>query len=126
MANQFLTILLIAVMLSACSVAPPKVAVAPASIDDEEKYRRIYEECLATAQTADLADKKALDVAAGAVLGVEAAATIASSASLMVPAIPFMMAGALVGGSVFNDATSKEERQAREGGLARLPCEQGV
>ena len=89
----------------------------PASIDDEEKYRKAYEECLAMAQTIDLADKKALDVTAGAVLGVEAAAAIASSASLMVPAIPFMMAGALVGGALFNDATSKEERQAREGVL---------
>jgi outer membrane lipoprotein SlyB len=111
--------MLASLTLVACTSSAPRLAVDPASIQDQATYDKDYGSCVDLAKTIDISDEKLMKAIGGAAIGTAAVAGIATAVAgaVFAPAIPFMVAGGLAGGGLWGSSASKEEKQAREGVL---------
>lgn len=116
----------IVLSLVGCASAP-QVAIDPKSITDVSKYQKDMDECKSVATSYDLSAGVGKNAAVGAVTGGVAVAGIATAVAGAVfwPAIPFIVAGAAVGGTAGAGMTKGSETSARESILADCMTERG-
>ena len=98
-----------------CS-SPPQVVVDPRSISSEAQYNKDMSECFSISEGYDLSNKKGKNTAVGAVAGggVIAGVAVAVSGAVFWPAVPFIVAGAAVGGISGDELASSKEVGGRE------------
>lgn len=113
-------------MLGGCA-AGPQIAVDPKSITDTAKYRKDTNECTAIAKNYDLSGNAAKNAVVGAAVGGTAVAGVATAVAgaVFLPALPFILAGTLAGGTLMGGAAKKKETAAREGILAQCMTDRG-
>lgn len=113
-------------IFSGCSTTL-NVAVDPSSILDRIKWNSDHEACRQVAETYDLSSdttkNAVLGVAAGAA-GVAGIATAVAGA-IFLPAIPFIIAGAVAGGTAGGGLTKSKETSAREKIMAECLTQRG-
>lgn len=113
------------ILLSACSSV--HVAVDPKSIADNEKFKIDNTECINIAKTYNLTADTVGNAAIGAVAGGAAVAGVATvvAGAVFWPAIPFIIAGTLAGGSLTGGLTGSKESAAREQILSQCLVSRG-
>jgi hypothetical protein len=122
--TMFVTITAVAV--AGCASAP-QVAIDPKSISDVAKYQKDMDECKSVAASYDLSSGAGKNAAIGAAAGGVAVAGIATAVAgaVFLPALPFIIAGAAVGGTAGAGMTNSSETSARESILAECMTERG-
>jgi len=110
-------VLAISLTISACGggAYKPDVIVDTSKVDDMGKYRSDKDQCGSLASTIDLNSEAAGKALAGAATGGVAVAGIATAVSgaVFLPALPFIAAGALLGGGALGASVSAKEKKQR-------------
>jgi hypothetical protein len=111
--------LTLSLALSGCA-SSVNVAIDPSSIQNKTKFDADYKQCQDIAKTYDLSQDTGTNAALGAVAGgaVVAGVATAVAGAIFAPAIPFILAGAALGGGVTGGFTKSKESEAREAILA--------
>jgi len=124
--SQSVFLVSVIAIIAGCSSAP-RVVVDPKSIVDGTKYRGDLNECTNLANSYDLDDKTAKNAALGAAAGGVAVAGVATAVAgaIFWPAIPFIVAGTLLGGGAAGGMTNAEQTKARERILADCLTDRG-
>jgi hypothetical protein len=114
------------ITLAGCA-AEPQVAIDPKSIVDTAKYQSDKNECTAIAKRYDLSGNAVKNAAVGAAAGGAAVAGVATAVAgaVFAPAIPFILAGSAVGGTLMGGSAKKKETAAREAILAQCMTDRG-
>jgi len=114
MRNMVLT-LAFAFTLSACGGFKPNVIIDASKVDDKKKYNAEVKECTDLAVQIDLSSETALAALGAAAVGGTAVAGIAAvvSGAVFAPAIPFIAAGTIIGGSAAGVGMSSKEKRQR-------------
>ena len=102
--------------LSSCaSEYKPSVVVDNSQVEDMELYNQDLEQCSQLATTIDLDSEAAVKSLAGAAAGGVAVAGIATAVAgaVFLPALPFIAAGALLGGGALGAGVSAKEKKQR-------------
>ena len=117
---------LTALALTGC-MSSVHVAVDPGSILDKKKFDQDYKLCQTVAKTYDLSLDTGVNAALGATAGATTVAGIATAVSgaIFAPAIPFIIAGAVMGGGTGGGMTKAKESRARENILTDCLTERG-
>ena len=123
----FLSILIVTFLLASCASKQPSLVVDPSSVKDPDKVVIDREECYAIASTVDMSDEVAGKLVGGALLGSGAVAGIAALAygAVFAPAIPFIIAGGVGGGTLWGTSASNEEVKFRNNILKQCMVERG-
>ena len=110
-------VLAIILTVSACGGGPykPEVVVDTSKVDDIAKYNEDKNQCGILASTIDLNSEAAVKALAGAATGGVAVAGIATAVSgaVFAPALPFIAAGAVLGGGALGASVSAKEKRQR-------------
>ncbi|MDB2523477.1 hypothetical protein N9X88_05365 [Alphaproteobacteria bacterium] len=110
-------VLAVSLTLSACGggAYKPEVVVDTSKVDDMAKYNEDKNQCGTLASTIDLNSEAAGKALAGAATGGVAVAGIATAVSgaVFAPALPFIAAGALLGGGALGASVSAKEKKQR-------------
>ena len=96
--------------------SPPQVVVDPRSVKNEAQYNKDMAECFSIAKGYDIGGKKVKNTTVGAVAGggVVAGIAVAVSGAVFWPAVPFIVAGAALGGVTGNEITDSNETGSKE------------
>jgi hypothetical protein len=113
-------------LVNACA-SGPRIVVDPKSIADSSKYKVDLSECTQIAKTYDLSGNTAANAAVGAAAGGAAVAGVATAVAgaVFLPAIPFIIAGALAGGGALGGHAKQKETKAREAILQQCMTDRG-
>jgi len=114
---QLISILVGSALLVGCTnTSKLQVVVDPASVVDKPKYDADAAACIEIAKNYDLGGQAAGNAAVAAVASGGAVAGVATAVAgaVFAPAIPFIIAGSLLGGGVAGDRVNKKELAARE------------
>jgi hypothetical protein len=114
---RVVSILFGAALLTACTnTSKLQVVVDPGSVVDKAKYDADAAQCIDIAKKYDLKGQAAGNAAVAAVASGGAVAGVATAVAgaVFAPAIPFIIAGSLLGGGVAGDRVNKKELAARE------------
>jgi len=120
-AFRFCLIALTALIISGCTnTSKLQVVVDPSSVPDKTKYDVDAGQCINIAKSYDLTKQTVGNAAVAAVAtgGAVAGVATAVAGAVFAPAIPFIIAGTLLGGGVAGDRVNKKELAAREKILA--------
>ncbi len=106
----------VALLAGCTNTSKLQVVVDPASVVDKPKYDADAAQCIEIAKNYDLTGQAAGNAAVAAVASGGAVAGIATAVAgaVFAPAIPFIIAGSLLGGGVAVDRVNKKELAARE------------
>lgn len=113
---QRLIVLAMGLSLAACSTTKLQVAVDPATVPDAVKFDADKDQCQRLALEYDLSGRKLAVGTTTAVAAGGAAAGVATivAGAVFLPALPFIVGAAAVGGATGGGLTEMKERQARE------------
>ena len=122
-----LSILISALFIVSCASNSPMMVIDPASVTDEKKVIVDREECYQMAQNIDLGDEKLAKSIGGAALGSAGVAGVAALAygAVFAPAIPFIIAGAAAGGSLWGKSASDKEKKYRNNVMRKCMVDRG-
>lgn len=117
---------LAATFLAGCSTTP-QIAIDPQSIRDQAEYEGDLKECRAIAEQYDLSAGTAGSTVVGAAAGGVAVAGVATAVAgaVFAPAIPFIIAGSMLGGGAAGGYSKSKETAAREQILAGCMTDRG-
>jgi hypothetical protein len=106
----------VALLAGCTNTSKLQVVVDPASVVDKPKYDADAAQCIEIAKNYDLTGQAAGNAAVAAVASGGAVAGVATAVAgaVFAPAIPFIIAGSLLGGGVAGDRVNKKELAARE------------
>jgi hypothetical protein len=114
---QLIGVLVCAAALTGCTnTSRLQVVVDPASVVDKPKYDADAAQCIEIAKNYDLTGQAAGNAAVAAAASGAAVAGVATAiaGAVFAPAIPFIIAGSLLGGGAAGDRVNKKELAARE------------
>ncbi len=122
MTNQkiWLVALTVFAMSGCTNTSKLQVVVDPSTVVDKKQYDIDAGQCIEVAKSYDLTNQAAGNAAVGAAAAGGAVAGVATAVAgaVFAPAIPFIIAGSLLGGGVAGDRVNKKELAAREKILA--------
>tara|TARA_B100001250_G_C19573418_1_gene688680 strand:+ start:98 stop:499 length:402 start_codon:yes stop_codon:yes gene_type:complete len=115
------------IFLASCASSTPMMVIDPASVTDGEKVVIDREECYQLAATIDMTDEVTGKALAGAAIGSAAVAGTAALAygAVFAPAIPFIIAGGMVGGGLWGGSASEAETKYRNNILQQCMIDRG-
>ena len=114
-------IMLTALIIAGCTnTSNLQVVVDPSTVVDKQKYDIDANQCIEVAKSFDLTSQAAGNATVGALAtgGAVAGVATAVAGAVFWPAIPFIIAGSLLGGGIAGDRVNKKELAAREKILA--------
>lgn len=116
----------LALLISSCA-STPQVVIDPRSINSEAKYQKDLNECYSIARSYDLSDSTNRNAVIGATTGGFTVAGVATAVagSVFLPAVPFIVAGAIAGGTAGGGLTKSGETASRENILADCMTDRG-
>ena len=102
-------------LLYSCATSSPMFVVDPYSVEDPDQVVIDREECYVIAANIDMGDEVIGKAFGGAVLGSAGVAGLAALAygAVFAPAVPFIIAGGVAGGSLWGKSASDEEKKFR-------------
>ncbi len=106
----------IALSISIAACSTQQIVVDPKSIKDQQAYEQDSKECKELSETYDKTGNVAGNSVVGAVAGggIVAGVATAVAGAIFAPAIPFIVAGALLTGGVAGGASKSGETDSRE------------
>jgi hypothetical protein len=127
MIPRYLPITLAAATLAVGCASAPQLVVDPKSITSEVRYKTDFDECRAISRSYDRGDATVKNAAVGTVVGGTAVAGVATAVAgaVFLPAIPFIVAGAALGGLAGGGTTKISETKAQEHILAECMAAKG-
>lgn len=127
MISRYLPIALAATALTVGCASSPQLVVDPKSISNEASYQADLDECRTIAKSYDKGDTTAKNAAVGTVVGGTAVAGVATAiaGAVFLPAVPFIVAGAALGGLASGGTSKMSEVKAQEHVLAECMATRG-
>jgi len=123
---RILTVLPTIFFLIGCA-SDPQLIFDPATVESAAQFELDQQECTEIASTYDLTGETVIKSVAGGAIGATAVAGIATAVAgaVFLPAIPFIIAGGVVGGGLWGNSVSQEEAEARDQILSQCMEDRG-
>ncbi|MDR2113165.1 MAG: hypothetical protein LBQ62_08720 [Candidatus Accumulibacter sp.] len=113
---RLFSVMTVCSFLAVIGCSSVNVALDPTSIQNRERFRQDYRACQEIAETYDLSGDIATNSVLGAAVGATTVAGIATAiaGTVLMPAVPFIVAGGALGGGFGGGMTKSKENAARE------------